>query len=211
MLYGGICFITDSRFQRYTIEETVRMVLDAGIKWIQYREKRLTRKEIYYQAERLRRITEEYKSILIINDHADIALSVDADGVHLGQEDLPLYEGRKIMGSRIIGISTHNMCEAKKAEYGMADYIGYGPIYSTSTKEDADIPKGTSGLQMITGNVNIPVVAIGGIKLESLGEIFMAGASAVAVASAILRAEDPHNKAREFVKIIERLKNEKKV
>ncbi|NOY65585.1 MAG: thiamine phosphate synthase [Nitrospirae bacterium] len=211
MLYGGICFITDSRFTQYAVEETVRMVLDAGIKWVQYREKYLTRKEIYYQAERLRRITEEYRAILIINDYADIALSVDADGVHLGQEDLPLYEGRKVMGPRIIGISTHNMDEAKRAEYGSADYIGYGPIYPTATKEDADIPKGTAGLQVITDNVNIPVVAIGGIKLESLEEIFKAGAAAVAVASAILRAEDPHNKAREFVKIIERLKNEKKV
>ncbi len=211
MLYGGICFITDSRFRQYTVEETVRMVLDAGVKWIQYREKHLTRKEIYYQAERLRKITEEYRAILIINDHADIAFFVDADGVHLGQDDLPLNEGRKVMGSRIIGISTHNIDEAKKAEYDMADYIGYGPIYPTSTKEDADIPKGISGLQMITGTVNLPVVAIGGIKLESLEEIFMAGAAAVAVASAILGAESPYNKAREFVKIIERLKNEKKV
>ncbi len=206
MLYGGICFITDSRFRQYMVEETVRMVLDAGIAWIQYREKELTRKEIYYQAEKLRRITEEYRAILIINDHADIALSVDAQGVHLGQEDLPLKEARKIMGPRIIGISTHNKAEALEAQKGGADYIGFGPIYPTTTKEDAHVPKGISGLSEIRQVINIPVVAIGGIRPENLEDIFQAGASAVAVASAILDSDDPYARAVEFVRIIERIK-----
>lgn len=206
MLYGGVCFITDSRFRHYTVEETVKMVLDAGIQWIQYREKNLTRREIFYQAERLKRITDDYNAILIINDHADIALSVDAQGVHLGQDDLPLKEARKVMGNRIIGISTHNLKEAEDAQQDGADYIGFGPIFPTTTKENADIPKGPERLKEIAGRITIPVVAIGGIKLERLEDMFSAGASAVAVASAILASESPYTKAKEFVRIIKKTK-----
>jgi|Deesub1362B_J571_1020462.scaffolds.fasta_scaffold00011_36 thiamine-phosphate pyrophosphorylase len=202
MLFGGICFITDRRLSALSIEDTVKAVLDAGVKWVQYREKELTRREIYLTAERLRRITQEYGAVFIINDHADIALSVGADGVHLGQDDLPLKEARKVMKDKIIGISTHDLEQAKEAEEGGAEYIGFGPVFSTSTKKAAGTPRGIEVLKKVTDAVSIPVVAIGGIKLDNLEEVIKAGAEAVAVASGILTSDNIYRTAREFVKIV---------
>jgi thiamine-phosphate pyrophosphorylase len=202
MLWGGICFITERRLSSRSVEDTVKIVLDAGVKWVQYREKELTRREIYFTAERLRRITQEYGAVFIVNDHADIALSVDADGVHLGQDDLPLKEARKIMKDKIVGISTHDLERAKEADSGGADYIGFGPVFSTTTKEAAGTPRRPETLKEVTEAVDIPVVAIGGIKLENLKEVIEAGAEAVAVASGILTSDDIYRTASEFVKII---------
>ncbi len=202
MLFGGICFITDRRLSTLGVEDTVKAVLDAGVKWVQYREKELTRREIYLTAEKLRRITQEYGAVFIVNDHADIALSVGADGVHLGQDDLPLKEARKIMKDKIIGISTHNLEQAKEAEEGGAEYIGFGPVFSTTTKEAAGTPRGIETLKKVTDVVSIPVVAIGGIKLDNLEEVIEAGAEAVAVASGILTSDNIYRTASEFVKIV---------
>jgi len=207
LYYGGICFITDRGLSSLSVEEIVRMVLDAGVRWIQYREKELSRREIYFQAERLRKITAEYRAAFTINDHADIALAVGADGLHLGQDDLPLKEARMIMGLKTIGISTHDLGQAKAAEAGGADYIGYGPIYATTTKEKAESPRGLEGLREVSGAIEIPVVAIGGIKLENIRDVLGAGADAVAVASGILCADDINCKAGEFVKIFEGIRN----
>jgi thiamine-phosphate pyrophosphorylase len=202
MLHGGICFITDRRFQELSLEETVRIVLDAGIRWIQYREKYLPRREIFREAEKLKRLAESYDAFLIINDHADIALAVDAGGVHLGQDDLPLEDARQLMGERTIGISTHDLNQALEAERGGADYIGFGPIFSTTTKENPDPPRGPALLSRVSGTVKIPVVAIGGITLDNLRTVLDHGASAVAVASGILRSGDIYAASREFVRII---------
>lgn len=180
----------------------VMAALEAGIRWIQYREKNETRRVIYKEALRLRQLTVEFGASLIVNDYADIAAAVEADGVHLGQDDLPLKEARKIMGERIIGISTHSLSEAMKAERDGADYIGFGPIFQTSTK-DAGEPKGVSVLEEIKRNVSVPVVAIGGVSLENLGSVLYAGADAVAVASAILRGEISEN-VRSFFAAIEK-------
>jgi len=201
MLYGGICFITDSRLSALSVEETVRRVLDAGIRWIQYREKALCRRDMFLQAERLRRLTNEYRAVLIVNDHADIALAVDADGVHLGQDDLPLKAARKIMGKKIIGISTHNVNQALEAQRNGADYIGFGPVFQTFTKE-AGTPRGLNLLKNVVSSLDIPVVAIGGIDLKKLRGVMGYGASAVAVASGILKSPDVCRTARDFVNII---------
>jgi len=201
MIFGGICFITDRRLYNGSIEDMVKKILDAGIKWIQYREKELSRKDIYYQAEKLRKITKDYDAIFIVNDHVDIALAVDADGVHLGQEDLPLIEARKIMKKKIIGISTHNLKQAKDADKKRADYIGFGPIFQTSTK-NAGKPKGLQFLEEVIKAVSIPVVAIGGIRLENVKDVLKTNVSAVAIASGILSKKDIFTIAREFVKII---------
>ncbi len=180
----------------------MKRVLDAGIKWIQYREKDLTRKEIYYTAERLRRITEDYEAVFIVNDHADIACAVDADGVHIGQDDLPIKEARRIMKDKIIGVSTHDLQQAIEAEVEGADYIGFGPIFATSTKENADSPRGLELLRMVSSQVKIPVVAIGGINIENIEDVLKHGASAVAVVSGILKSEDIYRTAGEFVRIV---------
>lgn len=200
MYQHGICFITDRTCSDLPFPEMVRLVLQAGITFIQYREKGKTRQQIYQEAVRLRELTGMFNATFIVNDHADIALAVDADGVHLGQDDLPLQEARKIMGRRIVGISTHSLEQAQSAEAGGADYIGFGPIFHTITK-DAGEPKGVDILKAIKKNVNIPVVAIGGIGIDTAAAVMHAGADAVAVATAICKGDITQN-AKQFCDII---------
>ncbi|MEW6002340.1 MAG: thiamine phosphate synthase [Nitrospirota bacterium] len=201
MYLGGLCFITDRKICKLSCEEMALKVLNSGAKWIQYRDKERSRREVYGEALKLRRLTEDFKAVLVVNDHADIALAVDAEGVHLGQEDLPLKEARKIMGTdKIIGISTHSLEEAVKAEEDGADYIGFGPIFHTTTK-DAGRPRGTDLLREIKRQIKIPVVAIGGINIENVRSVLEAGADAVAVASAIL-GKDIEKNVKLFLKII---------
>jgi thiamine-phosphate pyrophosphorylase len=192
---NGICFITDRTCCSFSPYEMCAAALKAGIKFIQYRDKDRTRREIYYEAVRLRELTRSFDAVLIINDHADIALAVDADGVHLGQDDLPLKEARGIMGGRIIGISTHGLAQAREAQSGGADYIGFGPVFDTLTK-DAGSPKGIDNLRLITQNITVPVVAIGGINGGNLRQVMDAGAAAAAVASAICRGDIEDNALR---------------
>ena len=136
--------------------------------------------------------------------YSDISLAVDADGVHLGQDDLPLKEAREILGKdKIIGISTHNMEQAVEAEQTGADYIAFGPLFLTATK-DAGSPKGTKMLRTIKDRVSIPVVAIGGIDLLNLNSVFETGVDAVAVASAIAKGDIEGN-ARKFMEAINNL------
>jgi len=180
MYLNGLCFITDRKYCSLPVYDMVSVVLKAGIKFVQYREKDRTRREIYAEALRLRELTNNFNATLIINDHADIALAINADGVHLGQDDLPLREARRIMGTRIVGISTHDLLQAKEAEAGGADYIGFGPVFHTTTK-DAGAPRGIDNLRLIKQNVSIPVVAIGGVGIANISSVCDAGADAVAV------------------------------
>ena len=204
-MYGnGICFITDRTFTSLPIAELVKRVLEAGITFVQYRDKERTRREIYDEAACLREITRLFNAVFIVNDHADIALAVDADGVHLGQDDLPLAEARRIMGSRIIGISTHSLAQAREAEIGGADYIGFGPIFHTATK-DAGVPQGVDILKIITQNVSIPIVAIGGIGVDSVADVMSAGADCIAVATAICRGDITKN-TRMFIHTLQTIK-----
>jgi len=168
--------------------DMINLVLRAGVKCIQYREKDLPRREIYGNAVKFREVTRLFDATLIINDHVDIALAADADGVHLGQDDLPLKEARKIMGSRIVGISTHDLDQAKEAELGGADYIGFGPVFHTTTK-DAGTPKGIDNIRLVKEHVSIPVVAIGGISLDNVSSVIDAGADAIALATAICKGD----------------------
>jgi len=184
---GGLCFITDRQACDLTCIEMVHIAMKAGIKWIQLRDKHRHRGCLYRNALHLRNITREYGAVLVVNDYVDIAAAVDADGVHLGQDDLPVREARKILGpDRIIGISTHNKDEAIKAEEDGADYIGFGPIFDTSTKK-AGSPRGTDPLMEVSRSVRIPVVAIGGISSDSVEGVIEAGAGAVAIASGLLK------------------------
>ena len=140
----------------------------------------------------------------IVNDHPDIAMAVEADGVHLGQDDLPVEEARKLMGgSRIIGVSTHSVEQARAAQSAGADYIGFGPIFTTKTK-DAGARQGIEGLRQVRKAVTLPVIAIGGINGGNLDEVLRAGADGVAVISAILAAPDLHKAARGMVDRIQR-------
>jgi thiamine-phosphate pyrophosphorylase len=200
MFIGGICFITDRSFSNLPLPEITSLVLKAGIRFVQYRDKNRERRDIFEEALKLRELTKKFSAALIINDHTDIALAVNADGVHLGQDDLPLKEARKVMKDKIIGISTHNLGQAKEAEKKGADYIGFGPVFHTTTK-DAGKPVGIENLRFVRENVNIPVVAIGGINLDNLKSVVDAGADAVAVATAILKGDINEN-AKRFINLL---------
>jgi len=203
LYHGGVCLITDRSSCPLTVLEMARIALESGIGWIQYRDKSKDRLEAFRTAMSLRALTDEYGACLIINDHADIAAAVGADGVHLGQEDLPAHEARKVVGrGKIIGISTHTADEARSAESEGADYIGFGPVFRTSTK-DAGAPKGIEELKRVKGSVRIPVVAIGGINLENCAAVLESGASAVAAASSVLSGDIKRN-ACSFVDLVGR-------
>jgi thiamine-phosphate pyrophosphorylase len=200
---GGVCFITDRKLCPLTCVEMAHVVLGAGVRWVQYRDKEKNRMRVYRTALMLRELTRSFGASLIINDYTDIAAAVDADGVHLGQEDFPLMEARKLLGGdKIIGISTHSLEEALEAEAGGADYVGFGPVYETATKDAGD-PRGTAVLSDVGRKLKIPVVAIGGINPECLHEVMAKGASAVAVASSILSSGDIKSNARRFVSSLE--------
>jgi len=201
MYLNGLCFITARKESCITLKEIVTSALRAGVRCIQYREKDKARREIYKEALILRKLTNEFGAVFIVNDYTDIALAVNADGVHLGQEDLPLKEARKILGKKkIIGISTHSAEEAIAAEAGGADYIGFGPVFHTATK-DAGKPKGIATLREIKKLIKIPVVAIGGINTENFESVIDSGADAVAVSSAIIQGDIEDNVLR-FLKIL---------
>ena len=201
MYAGGLCFITGRETDTLSFEEMTFRALQAGVKWVQYRDKERSRREIYQESIRLMGIAKKFGAALIVNDHPDIALAADADGVHLGQDDLPVKEARKIMGkNRIIGISTHTVEQARDAGRDGADYIGFGPVFHTTTK-DAGRPMGIEMLREIKRQVQIPVIAIGGINAENIRLVLETGVDAVAVSSAILRGDIEENTKR-FLEII---------
>lgn len=191
---GGVCFITDRLSCPLTCLEMTEVVLRTGVRWVQYRDKERNRLAYYRTAFMLRELTRSFGASLIVNDYADIAAAVDADGVHLGQDDFPLSEARKLLGhEKIIGISTHSLEEALEAEAGGADYVGFGPVFETTTKNGAGSPKGTRMLEKVGSRVSIPVVAIGGIGIDSLTGVMASGAGAVAVASGVLKGDITRN------------------
>ncbi len=158
----------------------------------------MSKKAIFDEADIIRKLTLKHKVTFIVNDFIDIAMAVNADGVHLGQEDMPVKEARKIMGrNKIIGISTHNLKQAVDAQESGADYIGFGPMFHTGTK-DAGHPKGTKKLREIKKYVKVPIVAIGGITWENVSEVLEAGADAVAVVSGILSGSIRKNTGKFF-------------
>lgn len=201
MYLGGICFITDRRHTKASYEEMVRLALEAGIRWIQYRHKEGQRRDLLRNALSLRELTKIFGATFIVNDYVDIALAVDADGVHLGQEDLPIEKAREALGKdKLIGLSTHTVEQAVRAETAGADYIGVGPVFHTATK-DAGRPRGIGILRAVRRRVSIPIVAIGGITHENVGAVFETGIDAVAVASALVKGDIREN-ARRFLERI---------
>lgn len=179
-------------------------VLESGCRIIQLREKNMSDRDLFYFAKRLRELTELFNAYLIINDRIDIALAVQADGVHLGQDDIPIDVARKIIGQKkIIGQSTHSVFQAIRAQESGADYIGAGPVFETHTKEDVCSPVGIEFIEKISRykeKINIPFYAIGGIKLNNIDKVIKAGASRVAVVTAIITADNVKETTKEFLK-----------
>ena len=172
------------------IEELLRDLLRAGVKMIQLRAKSLAANEFLALANLVRSETEAHNCRLIVNDRADIAMACNADGVHLGQDDLPLHAGRKLLGNKIIGISTHDIEQARQAQRDGADYIGFGPMFGTQTKDTGYSARGIDMLKEIRVAVAIPIVAIGGINEHNVRQVWQAGADSAAIISDILGAAD---------------------
>ncbi|MDH4163431.1 MAG: thiamine phosphate synthase [Nitrospirota bacterium] len=169
----------------------IAAALASGVGLFQYRNKTGTRRSIVRTARSIVEAVKRGGGIIILNDHADIACAVGADGVHLGQDDLPLQDARRVLGpDRIIGISTHSRSQAEAAEAGGADYIGFGPLFPTRTK-DAGPVQGIERLRDIRRAVSLPIIAIGGISSVTAKDVIEAGAESVAVISAVLSAPDP--------------------
>ena len=186
----GIYGITFERFSNgRTNIEIVKDMIENGIKIIQYREKDKSFKEMYEEAIILRDMTKKAGVIFIINDYIELAQMVDADGVHIGQDDWPLKEVRKLLGDeKIIGLSTHSEKQAKEAVKLGADYIGVGPIFDTKTKDYATV--GIEYLEFVAQNIDIPFVVIGGIKEHNIKDVINAGAKSVALVTEITMAKN---------------------
>ncbi len=159
-------------------------------------------KELFSLAREVRQMTRAAGCRFIVNDRVDIALATQADGVHLGQEDLPLEVARKLMGrEKIIGISTHDLAQAREAERGGADYIGFGPIFGTATKDTGYSSRGLAMLREVRQAVKIPIVAIGGVTEQNVTQVWEAGADAVAIISDLMGADDVAVKVRRILSL----------
>ncbi len=192
-LPSGIYGITAEKFSRgRTNICVVREMVKAGVSVIQYREKYKykTSKQILNECYEIRKITNDYNVVFIVNDYIDIAMIVEADGVHLGQDDIDIKDARKILDNKIVGISTHSKKQAQKAVEEGADYIGVGPIYSTKTKENVCDPVGLQYLEYVVSDILIPFVAIGGIKEYNIEQVIRAGAETVSLVTEITGADD---------------------
>ena len=171
---------------------------------VQYREKAAPSRTMIEEARELGRRCRAAGVPFIVNDRVDVALAVDADGVHVGQDDMPAALARRLLGPhRILGVSAVNPEEARRAEADGADYIGASPVFSTPTKTDAPPAMGVEGLRLLVQAVRIPVVGIGGLNAGNAASMIEAGAAGVAVVSALLAAQDVEEAAREMRRILD--------
>lgn len=176
-------------------EEIVKEAVAGGVTMVQLREKTAGSLSFYERALRLKRVTREAGVPLIINDRTDIMLAADADGLHVGQSDLPAAVARRLIGpDKILGVSAHNVEEAVRAEKDGADYLGVGAVFPTATKKDAESVSYET-LKEICETVSVPVVAIGGIGEQNIGKLAGSGIRGIAVVSAIMNAESPEKQS----------------
>lgn len=180
--------------------ELAARALDAGARTIQLRWKTAPTAALLAEAERIAMLARRAAAKFIVNDRADVALAVGADGVHLGQRDLPAEAARSILGpDHLIGLSTHNPAEIEKANHAPVDYLAFGPIFPTKSKEKADPVQGIAGLERVRALTDKPIVAIGGIGESNLAAVIEAGADAVALIAEIIRAKDIGAKIRSLL------------
>ena len=184
-----------------TIEESVEQALLGGCTVVQLREKHCSSREFLALALRVKALTRSFRVPLIINDRVDIALASDADGVHVGQDDLPAREVRRLLGpDKLLGVSAHNLPEARQAQLDGADYLGVGAMYATATKQDAS-PTTLAELRHIREAVDLPIVVIGGVNRSTVGDFKGTGINGLAVVSAVVAQPDPAGAARELLRL----------
>lgn len=200
----SLYLITDRSFLNgRSLASCVEEAIKGGVTLIQVREKDLSSREFFKVAKEVKEVTNKYNVPLIINDRIDIALAIDADGVHLGQSDMPIEIARKILGKdKIIGISAGSISEALEAEKNGADYLGIGTVFFTGTKKDIEKPIGIEGLKDIVNKIEIPSVAIGGINKDNCEEVMKSGVNGISLISAILANDNIEISSRELRNII---------
>ncbi len=198
----GYYFITDSGLSVAGNAADVACAISCGVEVVQYREKSMETGAMFREALALCEMCRAGHVKFIVNDRIDIALAVDADGVHLGQDDMPYHAARRILGSgRIIGISVHTVEQALEAERGGADYLGAGPVYATATKHDAEAPHGLGLVHEIKKHCHVPVVAIGGIDLSNAAHVIRAGADMVCAISAVVTRDNAAAEIKKFMRL----------
>lgn len=198
-----LCVITDRKVAGgLSHREVAERALRGGASILQLRDKEASLRELLSEAFALAQLCRQYGATFIVNDRLDLALASGADGVHLGQDDLPAQAARRLLPGKLLGVSTHSSEQALRAEEDGADYIGVGPIFPTATKETGYRPLGLEGLRKIREAVKIPILAIGGIDFENAPLVIRAGADGVAVISAVVGAPDIAQAAHRLREIV---------
>jgi thiamine-phosphate pyrophosphorylase len=202
---GRLHVLTDTFLQtKYSHVDLARMAIDGGADTIQFRQKSGSSLEMFRNAEKIMMLCRDANVTLIVDDRIDIGYAVDADGVHLGQSDIPLPIARKLLGkTKLIGGSATDFDELQKVIDGGADYVGFGPVFGTMSKENPGTPKGIQFMKEVRERSPIPVIAIGGIKLQHVEELFSTGIHGIAVISAICCEPDPVAATKEFIEKIQ--------
>ncbi len=197
-----VYLITDRKQTKVTLPEAVRLALKGGVRAIQLREKDLPIRELLALAQDLRSLTKEYSAKLFINDRVDVAVAVDADGVHLAHQSMPPEAVRRIVGDRmLIGVSTHTIEEAKAAEAGGADFITLGPVFFTPSKAAFGHPVGLEYLKYAKKTLKIPLFGLGGIKSGNLRRVLGSGADGIAMISEIFGADDIERASEDVIRV----------
>lgn len=198
---GGLYLILDAALvDQAVLEDVLDEAVQAGVRIVQYRDKTSSMQETYLRAKKLREMVPREKMLFMVNDRCDLALAVEADGVHLGQDDMPVPLARAILGKqRLIGLSTHHADQVCAASQDKPDYLGFGPIFPTKTKSHHDPVVGVEGLARIRRLTTLPVFAIGGITSSVIPQLREAGADGVAVATGILGAADRQEAFRQYM------------
>jgi thiamine-phosphate pyrophosphorylase len=198
--------IDAARLEGRPLEEVCEILIQAGVRWFQYRDKRGSSRLLFEAAATLVPVIHAVGGRLIVNDRADVALVSGADGVHLGQDDLTVDEARRVLKpGRVVGYSTHSLEQLRRADASTADYLAYGPVFATGSKEAPDPVVGLEGLARARKATSKPLVAIGGITVDNARAVIEHGADAVAVIAGLLDASDLGARAREFLSVLNRL------
>ena len=203
----GYYFITDCKLSCAGNESDVLSAVSCGVKVVQYRNKNAETLQMYQEAVRLGEICRSSGTMFLVNDRIDIALAAEADGVHLGQSDMPCPAARRILGrEKVIGVTVHNLDEALEAESVGADYLGVSPIFQTATKPDAGKPAGIRLIEELRAEVDIPLVAIGGINHDNASEVVRAGADGLCAISCVVTRENVRSEILKFQELFSDLR-----
>lgn len=207
---GKLHVLTDIVLQsRFSHLEIAKLAIAGGADTIQFRQKSGSTKEMIEEARKIKQVCKEAEVSFIVNDRIDVAIASEADGVHLGQDDFPISMARRLLGpDKIIGGSASDKDEAMDCFSQGADYVGFGPVYVTTSKDDAGPVSGISLLKEVVNTIRLPIIAIGGISVENVPGVMKAGAAGIAVISAVCCKEDPTGATRALYEVLNKGKKE---